>query len=58
MKTLLPIGYFAYVPCFMICMYIIYGNIYLDDKQLCTIVTITKIKDTLDLLDNKPMIYI
>ena len=29
-KTLLAIGYFAYVPCFMTSMYIKYENTYLN----------------------------
>ena len=33
-KTLLAISYFAYVPCFMTCIYTIYGNTYLNNYYM------------------------
>ena len=58
-KTLLAFGYFAYVPCFMtsICMKSENTKVKTIIIILCTIVTITKIEGTLDILDHNPMIY-
>ena len=54
-KTLLAFGYFAYVPCFMTSICIKSENTIII--ILCTIVRITKIEGTLDILDHNPMIY-